>query len=46
MRDRALEERTIVEAVIQNRFEEVEVRDRFGVFQNVQDYNENAGSLS
>ena len=39
MSDRTFEQRSIFEAVIQNRFEEVEVRDRFGVFQSVQDYN-------
>ena len=39
MGDRPFEQRSIFEVVIQNRFEEVEVRDRFGVFQSVQDYN-------
>ena len=38
MCDRAFEQGSIFEAVIQNRFEEVEVRDRFGVFQSVADY--------
>ena len=39
MRDRSFEQSTIIELVIQNRFEEVKVRDRFGVFQSVEDYN-------
>lgn len=39
MRDGPLEQRAIFEVVIQNRFEEIEVGNRFGVFQSVQDYN-------
>ena len=39
MSDRTFEQRTIIEVVGENRFEEVEVRIRFGVLQSAVDYN-------
>lgn len=39
MRDRSFEQTTIFEVVRENRFEEVEVRSRFGIFQNAVDYS-------
>lgn|ERR1700752_1031537 len=37
--DGAFEQSTIFEIVGENRFEEVQVRNRFGIFQNTVDYN-------
>ena len=39
MSDSAFEQRTIFEVVGENRFEEVKVRNRFGIFQSTADYN-------
>ena len=39
MSDRPFEQRTIIEVIGENRFEEVEVRIRFGVLQSAVDYN-------
>jgi hypothetical protein len=46
MRDRAFEQSTIFEVISEDRFEEIEIRNRFGIFQNARNYKQNAGSLS
>lgn len=45
VRDGSFEQSTIFEVVGKNRFEEVQIRYRFGIFQSTVDYNK-AGSLS
>jgi hypothetical protein len=37
--DSAFEQSTILELVGENRFEEVQIRNRFGIFQSAVDYN-------
>ena len=37
--DGAFEQSTIFESISENRFEEVQVRNSFGIFQNAPDYN-------
>ena len=39
VRDGPFEQSTIFEVVGQNRFEEVQIGSRFGIFQNALDYN-------
>jgi hypothetical protein len=39
MSDGAFEQSTIFEIVGENRFEEVQIRNRFGIFQSAVDYN-------
>src|ERR1041384_7227694 len=44
MRDGAFQQSTIFEVISEDRFEEIEIRNRFGIFQNELNYKQNAGS--
>src|SRR6185437_10651639 len=44
MRDGAFQQSTIFEVIGEDRFEEIQIRSRFGIFQNVLNYKQNAGS--
>ena len=46
VRDGAFEQSTIFEVISEDRFEEIQIRNRFGIFQNALNYKQNAGSLS
>ena len=46
MRDGAFQQSTIFEVIGEDRFEEIQIRSRFGIFQSAQNYMQNAGSLS
>src|ERR1041385_4945186 len=46
MRDGAVEQSTIFEVIGEDRFQEIQIRNRFGIFQNELNYKQNAGSLS
>src|SRR5689334_1819743 len=46
MGDGAFQQSTIFEVISEDRFEEIEIRSRFGIFQNAPNYKQNAGSLS
>src|ERR1044072_9556471 len=44
MRDGAFQQSTIFEVISEDRFEEIKIRSRFGIFQNALNYKQNAGS--